>query len=109
MGSLGARSKGRGREGEWWAPGLALLAAACSRLGKLGGQRKGRGREGEWWAPGLAPWLAEACSRLGKLGERRKGGGREGEWRALGLAQIAEACSRYTCEVGLLAMDRGGD
>jgi len=32
LGKLGERRKGRGREGEWRAPGLApWLAEACSR------------------------------------------------------------------------------
>ncbi len=88
MGKLGGQRKGGGREGEWWAPGLALLVPACSRLGKLGGQRKGRGREGEWRAPGLAPWLAEACSRLGKLGEQRKGGEERGNGGRRGLHRL---------------------
>ncbi len=84
LGKLGEQRKGRGREGEWRAPGLApWLAETCSRLGKLGERRKGGGREGEWWAPGLA-LLVPACSRLGssvgrgKGGEERGNGGRRG-------------------------------
>ncbi len=70
---LWERSKGRGREGEWWALWLAPLVEAYSSLNRLGEWRK---VEGGWRALGLAP-LVEVCSSLGELGGQRKGGGHQ--------------------------------